>query len=117
MARKPIAEAQVLEAARRMFVCDTARIERMSGTEYLVLGHRSNTRYGRVPITKNGQPVSREYMSEHFVASGETPEALLVSARTYRRVYGNYRQFVLPFPSAEPECTSGAEHSHHERLP
>lgn len=72
----------------RMFGCDTARISRPCGKYFLIIGWNRNTKQDEGHWERNGEPYDFDYVQEQVIASGETPEALLRSAREYKSLIG-----------------------------
>lgn len=70
---------------REIIECDTARISTPAGKMFLVIGFNRNTK-GQWMM--NGEPYDFDYVAEKVVASGETEEELLASAREYKRRCG-----------------------------
>ena len=72
---------------RKMFNCDTARIPKVMGMMFLIIGEKRNTRDdpgGR--WYKNDKPFDFAYVQERVIASGKTHAELLRSARTYKQL-------------------------------
>lgn len=73
-----------------MFGVDVARIVRYGGRQFLIIGERKNTADGEERGTwfKNGKPWHFDYIQERVIASGNSDEELLDSAREYLRLCG-----------------------------
>lgn len=85
-------EASNLDAlvmrCREIIECDTARITIPYREMFLVIGFNRNTKDDEGQWVKDGEPYDFDYVAEQIVASGETEEELLASAREYKRLCG-----------------------------
>ena len=86
---------------RKIIDCDTARISQTLGTMFLVIGFNRNTKDDEGQWIKNGEPYDFDYMEEKVVASGNTEEELLASAREYKRLCGMTMEEYLSEITAE----------------
>ena len=83
-------EDQVIAEAIKMFGCDSARITSPCGTHFLIIGWQKNTRVEREAgrsqgqWTENGKPFDFDYTDEKAIASGDTMEKLMESAKYYK---------------------------------
>lgn len=70
--------------------CDTARILKPGGRMFLLVGYKRNTANSPDGGAwfKNGQRMDFDYTEEHTVASGETVEELMRSAKDYALLKG-----------------------------
>lgn len=78
----------------RMFGCDSAHIITAWKKHFLILGWNANTAENRKknPAAgqwmKNGVPCDFDYVREETVASGDTEQELIESAKHYKRLLG-----------------------------
>jgi hypothetical protein len=79
-------EARLIRRFVRMFGCDTARISKPRGKLFLIIGHNRNTRDDAGRWFKNGEPIHFDYVKEKVIASGDTPDELMESAKEYKRL-------------------------------
>ena len=81
---------------RRMFHCDNARISKVVGKMFLIIGKRRNTKddppeHGK--WYKNGELFDFEYLAERVIASGDTEAELLKAAKAYKRMLNRLTPF------------------------
>ena len=79
---------RLVRRCREIIDCDTARISTPAGKMFLVIGFNRNTKDDEGQWIKDGAPYDFDYVAEQTVASGETEEELLASAREYKRLCG-----------------------------
>lgn len=77
---------KLIEQCRELIECDTARISKLNNTLFLIIGFNKHTKDDSGQWYKNDEPLDFEYVEEKVVASGETEEELLDSAKEYARV-------------------------------
>lgn len=77
-----------------MFGCDTARISQPMRRLFLIIGTRRNTKDGK--WFKNGEPIDLAYTEEHVIASGDTKDELMESAKAYKRLLEETAEGVCP---------------------
>lgn len=87
---KPITQDQVIDVSPfiKLLGCDTARISIPFGKYFLIIGTRKRTKDDRKnrQWCKNNGLTDFEYIEERVVASGDTLEELMESARGYKRL-------------------------------
>ena len=79
-------DERLVMRCRGIIKCDTARITKPCKRMYLVIGFNRNTRGDEGQWIKNGKSYDFDYVAETTVASGETREELIASAREYKRL-------------------------------
>ena len=84
---------KLIQRFKKMFGCDTARILSPLGkTMFLLIGKTKNTaiekkkRLGYGQWRHKGIPIDFDYVHEETVASGNTKQELLASARQYKKL-------------------------------
>jgi hypothetical protein len=78
-------ESNLLAKVVEMFGCDAARISKPLDRLFLIIGYR---RHSVGEWMRNGEPFDFHYTEEKCVASGNTEEELLTSAKEYKRLSG-----------------------------
>lgn len=79
---------KIIRQCREIIECDTARITTPCGRLFLIIGFNRNTKDDEGQHFKNDEPWDFDYVRERVVASGDTEEELLASAREYKRICG-----------------------------
>ena len=96
---KPSILRGLLSRFRYMFDChDSIRIEQPMNSLFLIVGRRRHTKDDKLSawIGESGERVDFEYLEEHCVASGETPQELIISALDYKRLSNmSMKEFLL----------------------
>lgn len=77
-----------LEICKQIFPeAVSVRISRPVSHYFLVVGQNRNTKEdGLTWVNERGEDVSRDYVAEMAVASGETLEAMIADARRYKEI-------------------------------
>jgi len=74
---------------KEMFGCDTARISHAGGKLFLIIGQCRKTQDDRsLQWYRNGEPIHFDYVAEKVIASGDTMDELIASAKEYKRLLG-----------------------------
>lgn len=79
---------ELIKRCREIIECDTARISQPLERMFLIIGFNRNTKDDSGQWYKDGEPYDFDYVNEYTVASGDTEEKLLASAREYKRLSG-----------------------------
>lgn len=79
---------EIIKECIEIIPCDTARISYLSGTMFLVIGFKRNTKEDKdtLAINEKGEVIHYDYFKEQLVTSGETKEQLLESLKEYQRI-------------------------------
>jgi hypothetical protein len=78
--------AGIAERCKEHIKCDTARISKPQHRMYLIIGFIRNTKDDNIVNLINGKLEDVDYVHEMTVASGETEEELIESAKMYQRL-------------------------------
>ena len=75
----------LIQECRKHIRCDTARISKICGKMYLIIGFNRNTKddTGNQIVNEDNERVDFDYIRESVVASGDTEEELINSAKEY----------------------------------
>ena len=92
---------------REIIDCDTARISTPANKMFLVIGSNRNTKDDEGQWTKDGEPYDFDYVEERVVASGETEDELIASAREYKRMESAHS--VMPESNGRIAYDSGGD--------
>lgn len=85
---------ELIAECREIIECDTARISKPDKRMFLIIGFRKNTKNDEGEWIKNNKRIDFDYVKESVVASGETAQELIESAREYKRL-SNYGKYAL----------------------
>jgi hypothetical protein len=81
----------LLDKFKRMFRCDAARISQPlpNDTMFLIIGRKRHTSEDAgIWIDQQGSEKNWDYLAESCIASGDTEEELMASARKYHDLQG-----------------------------
>ena len=78
----------LVKECRKHIRCDAARISKICGKMYLIIGFNRNTKddIGSQIINEDNERVDFDYIRESVVASGDTEEELINSAKEYGKL-------------------------------
>lgn len=72
---------------KKMFKCDKVRISKSMRRMFLIIGFKKQTKYKSDHwIDEKGKRVDFEYIEETVIASGNTKQELIKSAKEYKRL-------------------------------
>ncbi len=78
---------EIIKKCRRIVKCDTARIINPLGKRFLVIGFNRNTKDNKnYWWERNGKRYDFDYVEEQVIASGNTEDELIASAKEYKRL-------------------------------
>ena len=73
--------------------CDAARISKLCGKMYLIIGFNRNTKDDKgVWINQDNQRIDFDYLQTSVIANGYTKKELIESAKKYQRLCDSTKQ-------------------------
>jgi hypothetical protein len=74
---------------KKMFGCDSVRISKPTDRLFLIIGYKKHTKDDTSSAWyKDGERIDFEYIAEQVIASGDSEEELIKSAKHYKNLLG-----------------------------